>query len=79
MVEKTGGGLLVAPDDPAAVAEGLFELWRDPQRRRALADRAFAGVRTHYSIQHATDIQVEVYESLASGATESRLRTARHA
>src|SRR5262249_22624320 len=46
MVENTGGGLLVAPNDPAAVAEGLFELWRDPARRSALADRAFAGVRS---------------------------------
>jgi glycosyltransferase involved in cell wall biosynthesis len=64
MVENTGGGLLVAPDDPAAVADGLYQLWSDPERRRALADRAFTGVRKHYSIQHATDIQVQVYESL---------------
>jgi glycosyltransferase involved in cell wall biosynthesis len=79
MVENTGGGLLVAPDDPAAVAEGLFELWRDPERRRALADRAFAGVRTHYSIQRAADIQVKVYELVVRGTYESRLTTAGHA
>jgi glycosyltransferase involved in cell wall biosynthesis len=64
MVEKTGGGILVAPDDAAAVADGLYALWSDPERRRTLADRAFTGVRRHYSIQHATDIQVQVYESL---------------
>jgi glycosyltransferase involved in cell wall biosynthesis len=65
MVEKTGGGLLVAPDDPAAVADGLYELWRDPERRRTLADRAFAGVRKHYSIQVSADAQLAVYEALS--------------
>ena len=64
MVEKTGGGLLVAPDDPAAVADGLYELWRDPERRRTLADRALAGVRKHYSIQVSADAQLAVYASL---------------
>ena len=29
MVEKTGGGLLVAPDQVGALAEGLHTLWRD--------------------------------------------------
>jgi glycosyltransferase involved in cell wall biosynthesis len=65
MVEKTGGGVLVAPDDPAAVADGLYELWRDPERRRTLADRAFAGVRKHYSIQVSADAQLAVYEALS--------------
>jgi len=69
MVEKTGGGVLVAPDDPAAVADGLYELWRDPERRRTLADRAFAGVRKHYSIQKSADKQLDVYESLTRGAS----------
>src|SRR6476659_1806371 len=27
IVEKTGGGLLVAPDDPAALADGLYAMW----------------------------------------------------
>jgi glycosyltransferase involved in cell wall biosynthesis len=64
MVENTGGGLLVKPDDPEALAEGLYALWSDPERRRGLADRAFSGVRTHYSIQRATDIQLAVYDSI---------------
>ena len=64
MVETTGGGLLVQPDDPEALAAGLYALWSDPERRRVLGDRAFSGVHTHYSIQHATDVQLEVYESV---------------
>ena len=69
IVEKTGGGLLVAPDDPAALAGGLYALWNDRERARALGDRGFSGVRAHYSIKKSADKQLEVYESMARGAT----------
>ena len=53
VVGKTGGGTLVDPDDPDALATGLHALWADPAlrerlgrsgvrgRARALHDRAF--------------------------------------
>jgi glycosyltransferase involved in cell wall biosynthesis len=66
MVEKTGGGLLVQPDDPAALADGLYSLWKEPELARALGDRAFAGVREHYSIQRSADKQLEVYEAMVA-------------
>jgi glycosyltransferase involved in cell wall biosynthesis len=72
VVERTGGGLLAPPDDPAGLADRLYELWKDPERRRALADRAYEGVRAHYSIQRAADAQLAVYTALA-GQTCSRL------
>ena len=50
IVEKTGGGLLVAPDDPAALADGLYELWQDRAKADALGARGFQGVRAHYSV-----------------------------
>ena len=50
IVEKTGGGLLVAPDDPAALADGLYELWKDRAKAEALGERGFHGVRAHYSV-----------------------------
>ena len=55
VVEKTGGGLLVDPDDPDALAAGLHQLWSDRalsatlarssvrRRARALHDRAVGG------------------------------------
>lgn len=37
MLEATGGGLLVNPDDPADLARGLLEMIAEPQRRFELA------------------------------------------
>ena len=51
IVEKTGGGLLVAPDDPAALADGLYRAVAGSRRTAdALGARGFDGVRAHYSI-----------------------------
>jgi glycosyltransferase involved in cell wall biosynthesis len=69
IVEKTGGGLLVAPDSPAALADGLYTLWKD----RALAERlgraGHAGAREHYSIERSTDRLLAVYERAIGDAS----------
>src|SRR4029450_7999094 len=36
MVEKTGGALLVRPDDSGALANGLYELWQDREKVQML-------------------------------------------
>jgi len=66
VVENTGGGILVAPDDPSALADGLNALWKDPDRRRALAALAFDGVREHYSVQRSADAQLNVFQALTT-------------
>jgi glycosyltransferase involved in cell wall biosynthesis len=64
MVENTGGGLLVAPDDPAALADGLYQLWQDRARADALGARGFQGVRSRYSVARSADLQLDVYDSM---------------
>jgi len=64
IVEKTGGGLLVAPDDPAALADGLLQLFQNRALARDLGERGRAGVREHYSIARSADRLLEVYEEL---------------
>lgn len=64
VVERTGGGLLVAPDDPVALADGLHQLWSDRALSAKLSANAFEGVRAHYSIGRSAQRQIEVYESL---------------
>jgi glycosyltransferase involved in cell wall biosynthesis len=68
IVEKTGGGVLVPPDEPAALGDGLLSLYQDRALLDRLAQRGFAGVREHYSIQRSTDRLLAVYESLVSRA-----------
>lgn len=64
IVETSGGGILVAPEDPEALADGMLELMADPSRRRSLADAGHAGVRTHYSADVMRARTLEVYRSL---------------
>jgi glycosyltransferase involved in cell wall biosynthesis len=64
IVERTGGGLLVRPDDADSLADGLFTLWRDHKMRDQLARRGYAAVRERYTIQLSANRLLTVYESL---------------
>ena len=77
IVEKTGGGLLVAPDDPAALADGAARAVagsRAGARRSARA--AFDGVRAHYSIARSAD---RLLERRTQPVTSTPSRRRRHA
>ena len=65
IVEKTGGGVIVPADDPAALAEAIRELWRDPARARALGTAGAAGVRDHYTADHMAEAAEAAYQELA--------------
>ena len=69
VVEKTGGGLLVAPDDVDAIAEGLHALWSDRALSARLANNAFEGVRAHYTIAASATRQLEVYGAASRRAS----------
>lgn len=68
IVERTGGGLLVAPDDADALAHGIRTLVLNPGEATALGTRAFAGCHAHYGVEHAAARQVEVFENLLTGS-----------
>lgn len=67
VVEKTGGGILVPPDDVAALAGALHDLWKDPDLADRLSRQGYAGVREHYSIERSTDRLLEVYQDIGRG------------
>lgn len=66
IVEKTGGGVIVASDDPSALADALHELSRDSARLDQLGRRAYDGVREHYTIQRAVDRLLGTYDAVAT-------------
>jgi glycosyltransferase involved in cell wall biosynthesis len=65
IVENTGGGLLVPPDDVDALADGLRTLWRDPGLRSQLGERAHRGVRARYTVQQSADRFLEAVSAVA--------------
>jgi glycosyltransferase involved in cell wall biosynthesis len=70
IVEKTGGGLLVQPDDPASLAEGILKIARTKELATELGANGFRGVREHYSAAHMADRLLEAYEGVSESVME---------
>jgi glycosyltransferase involved in cell wall biosynthesis len=64
IVEKTGGGLIVDPEDPDALADGIMALHNDPVLTESLGTAGAAGVREHYTLARMTDQVEAVYAEL---------------
>lgn len=61
LVEATGGGLLVNPDDPHDLARGLKQLMDDPERRLELGRKGQVAVRDRFHAQRMADETLSVY------------------
>jgi glycosyltransferase involved in cell wall biosynthesis len=66
MVAKTGGGVIVEPDNPPALADAYLELWHNPDRATALGRAGAAGVREHYDVGRMAEAAESAYESVRS-------------
>jgi glycosyltransferase involved in cell wall biosynthesis len=64
VVERTGGGLLVEPDNIDALAEGIVKLATDTELRASLGQSGFQKVREHYSVGRMADSALRAYESV---------------
>jgi len=64
IVERTGGGLLVQPDDPQSLADSILKIARDSTLAEDLSANAFRGVREHYTAAHMADKVLEAYNAL---------------
>jgi glycosyltransferase involved in cell wall biosynthesis len=60
LIEMTGGGLLVNPDDPAELARGLRLLLDDAELRRELGRKGQAAVRERFTAERMADDTLEV-------------------
>jgi glycosyltransferase involved in cell wall biosynthesis len=66
IIEKTTGGLVVEPNSPDAIADGILALQRDPALAASLAEAGAAGVREHYTLESMADQVEAVYRELAA-------------
>ena len=66
IVESTGGGILVRPDDPQHLAQGILKIARDKKLAEELGANGFRGVREHYSAAYMADRLLEAYKSVSS-------------
>jgi glycosyltransferase involved in cell wall biosynthesis len=73
IVEKTGSGLLVEPDNPQNLGEGILRLFNDPALAGKLGQSGFEKVREHYSVGHMANRALEVYQSLLSPSENASL------
>jgi len=71
VVEATGGGELVEPDDPDSLAAGILKLACDPELRQRLGQSGFENVRKHYSVAIMADRAIEAYQSVLPPSAES--------
>ena len=63
-VERTGGGVLVQPDDVEALESALEKLAADRAQREELGRQGAAGVREHYTAEVMAERAVDVYRKV---------------
>ncbi len=67
LVAASGGGILVEPESPIALAAGLRRLIADPARRRALGVRGRRAVEEELSADSMARSTADVYERVLRG------------
>ncbi len=66
VVHATGGGLVAASAEPAAIADALLELWRDPQKAADLGRRGRASVSSDFTVTRMAERVEAVYREAVS-------------
>jgi glycosyltransferase involved in cell wall biosynthesis len=61
LIDATGGGVLVEPDSPRALADGLRELMADPVRRVEMGRRGRETVQRDFTADAMARRTLEVY------------------
>ncbi len=65
-LRASGGGLVVAPEDPQALAQGILQLYHNPRQARRLASQGRRYALEHYAFNRALDRYENLFYSLVT-------------
>jgi colanic acid biosynthesis glycosyl transferase WcaI len=68
-IRASGGGLVVAPEDPQALAQGILQLYHNPSQAQQLAKRGRRYALEHYAFNRALDRYESLFYSLVTPPT----------
>jgi glycosyltransferase involved in cell wall biosynthesis len=71
VVEDGATGLLVPPQDPAALADAIVTLLRDPARRARMGEAGLARVRDEFTVARMVAGTRDVYEEVLGSVTRA--------
>jgi glycosyltransferase involved in cell wall biosynthesis len=71
ILARTGGGLLVEPDNAGSLAQAIHALWKDREQLAQLGRRGAAGVRQHYNVAQMAARALEVYRKTTAAAVHA--------
>ncbi len=74
LVDDGVSGVLVPVRDPTALADAIERLWREPELRRRLGQRAREEVRARFTERRMADELGRLYEDVVAGAQIGRAR-----
>jgi glycosyltransferase involved in cell wall biosynthesis len=71
ILDRTGGGILVDPDDPASLADAIYRLWKAPGERAELGRRGVEGVGAHYGVSQMAERAAEAYGKIVAAVAHA--------
>jgi colanic acid biosynthesis glycosyl transferase WcaI len=60
-IEHSGGGLVVPPEDPDALAAAILELYYQPEKIKMLGEKSRQYALAHYTLEQALDQYEELF------------------
>jgi glycosyltransferase involved in cell wall biosynthesis len=70
MIEAAGGGILVEPDSPVALAEGLLRVLENPDLARRLSGAGHAAVHADWTLERMAARTAEAYSEIVHAAAK---------
>ena len=71
LVITSGGGIVVAPENPTALAKGILELYHQPEKAVVMARKGRQYALEHYSAKHAIDRYEALFYALTACPCQS--------